>query len=131
MPDPELRCRPNRFEVIRGLVDRLNPAGQLVLTFPSYGTFDSLWQRVEQALLQQGLANERTKFQDYLNERPSARERRGWLRALALERVEAIEYPLEVATGPGDDFSIIRCFAAAFSMTCTNVLRISPSPIDS
>ena len=28
--------RPNRFEAVRGLVERLNPGGQLVLTFPSY-----------------------------------------------------------------------------------------------
>jgi SAM-dependent methyltransferase len=96
--------RPNRFETVRGLVGRLNPGGQLVLTFPSYGTFDSLWQRVDQAMIQQGLTDERERFQTYLKERPSAREGQGWLEALDLERVEAIEYPLEVATGPRHEF---------------------------
>ncbi|WHZ29469.1 MAG: hypothetical protein OJF51_004271 [Nitrospira sp.] len=96
--------RPNRFESVRGLAERLNPGGQLVLTFPSYGTFDSLWQRVDHAMIQQGLINERERFQEYLNERPSAQEARGWLEALDLDRVKTIEYPLEVATGSGSEF---------------------------
>jgi SAM-dependent methyltransferase len=96
--------RPNRFETVRGLIERLNPGGQLILTFPSYGTFDSLWQRVDQAMVQQRLINERERFQDYLKERPSAREGQGWLEALGLDRVEAMEYPLKVATGPGHEF---------------------------
>jgi SAM-dependent methyltransferase len=96
--------RPNRFETVRGLVERLNTGGQLVLTFPSLGTFDSLWQRVDQAMVQLGLTEERTRFQTYLNERPSSHEGRGWLEALDLERVGALEYPLEIATGPGYEF---------------------------
>ena len=96
--------RPNRFEAVRGLVERLNPGGQLVLTFPSYGTFDSLWQCVDRAMIQQGLINERERFQAYLNERPSAQDGRRWFDELDLERVEAIEYPLEVSTGPGSEF---------------------------
>ena len=35
--------RPNRFEALSNLVQFLKPGGQLVLTFPSMGTFDSLW----------------------------------------------------------------------------------------
>lgn len=96
--------RPNRFEAVRGLVERLNAGGQIVLTFPSYGTFDSLWQRVDLAMIQQGRINERERFQAYINERPSAQEGRGWLEKLDLERIEAIEYPLEVKTGPGPEF---------------------------
>ncbi len=96
--------RPHRFEAVRGLVERLSPGGQLVLTFPSYGTFDSLWQRVDHAMIEQGLTNEQDRFQEYLNERPSAQEGRTWLEKLDLERVEAIEYPLEVVTGPGPEF---------------------------
>lgn len=96
--------RPHRFEAVRGLVERLSPGGQLVLTFPSYGTFDSLWQRVDHAMIQQGLINERERFQTYLNERPSAQEGRSWLERLDLERVEAIEYPLEVEADPGQEF---------------------------
>ncbi|MDF0674881.1 MAG: class I SAM-dependent methyltransferase [Nitrospira sp.] len=96
--------RPNRFEAVRGLVERLNPGGQLVLTFPSYGTFDSLWQRVDQAMIHLGLTEERARFQTYLNERPSVQEGRDWFESLNLERIEVIEYPLEVATGPGHEF---------------------------
>jgi len=96
--------RPNRFETVRGLVEHLNPGGQLVLTFPSYGTFDSLWQRVDQAMTQHGLTDERARFQAYVNERPSAQEGRGWFESLDLERVDAMEYPLEVATDPGPQF---------------------------
>lgn len=96
--------RPNRFEAVRGLIEHLNPGGQLVLTFPSLGTFDSLWQRVDQAMTQQGLIKERERFKAYLSERPSAQDGRGWLLALALERVEAVEYSLEVTTGPGTEF---------------------------
>jgi len=96
--------RPDRFQAVRGLVKHLAPGGQLVLTFPSYGTFDSLWQRVDQAMIQEGLLKERERFQAYLNERPSTQEARGWLEALGLERVETIEYPLEVQTGPGHEF---------------------------
>ena len=96
--------RPNRFETVRGLIRHLNPGGQLVLTFPSYGTFDSLWQRVDEAMVQQGLIKERERFQDYLKERPSAQDGRSWFETLDLERVEAIEYPLEVTTGPGLEF---------------------------
>ena len=96
--------RPHRFEAVRGLVERLNPGGQLVLTFPSYGTFNSLWQQVDQTMIQQGLISEQDRFQEYLNERPSAEAGRSWLETLDLERVEAIEYPLEVETGPGPEF---------------------------
>ncbi len=96
--------RPNRFEAVRGLVKQLAPGGQLVLTFPSYGTFDSLWQLVDQAMVHQGLIKERERFQDYLKERPSAQDGRRWFEELDLELVEAIEYPLEVATGPGQEF---------------------------
>ena len=96
--------RPNRFEAVRGLVEHLSPGGQLVLTFPSYGTFDSLWRRVDHVMIEQRLTDERERFHTYLNERPSAIEGRTWLENLDLERVEAAEYPLEVETGPGREF---------------------------
>lgn len=96
--------RPDRFQAAQGLVKYLAPRGQVVLTFPSLGTFDSLWQRVDQAMIEQGLSKEHERFQIYLNERPSAQDGRGWFEALKLERIEAIDYPLEVATGPGHEF---------------------------
>jgi len=96
--------RPNRIDAVRGLIKYLTPGGQIVLTFPSLGTFDSLWQRVDQEMVRQGLVRERRRFQEYLAERPSVHEAREWLEHLGLERIEAVEYPLEVATGPGRDF---------------------------
>lgn len=96
--------RPNRFETVRGLVEHLIPGGQLVLTFPSLGTFDSLWRKVEEELCQSGLTKERQRFQTYLAERPSAEEARGWLTRLGLDRIEVTEHPLEVAADPGPAF---------------------------
>ncbi len=96
--------RPSRFDAIRGLIEHLTHGGQLVLTFPSLGTFDSLWQQVDRAMIREGLTDERERFHSYLNERPSAQDGRGWLEELDLERVEVMEYPLEVKTGPGQEF---------------------------
>jgi SAM-dependent methyltransferase len=96
--------RPNRFETVRGLLDHLKPGGQLVLTFPSLGTFDSLWRRIDQEMTARGLSGECERLWTYVAERPSAEQGRGWLDALGLERIEALEWPLEVATGPGPMF---------------------------
>lgn len=96
--------RPNRLAAVRGLIDHLTPGGQIVLTFPSLGTFDSLWQRVDQEMVRQGWARERARFQEYLAERPSMNEARGWLESRELEQIDVVEYPLDVATGPGREF---------------------------
>ena len=96
--------RPNRFETVRGLVDHLRPGGQLVLTFPSLGTFDLLWRRIDQEMAMHGLTSERKRLAAYVAERPSADEGRAWLDALGLDRIEVTEWPLEVATGPGPIF---------------------------
>ena len=96
--------RPNRLETVRGLMDHLKPGGQLVLTFPSLGTFDSLWRRIDREMTARGLKAERQRLEAYVTERPSAEEGRGWLDALGLERIEVTEWPLEVTTGPGPMF---------------------------
>lgn len=96
--------RPNRFETVRGLVNHLKPGGQLVLTFPSLGTFDSLWRRIDREMAARGLTTERRRFQAYLAERPSAEDGRGWLTALGLEQIMVTEWPLEVVSGPGPLF---------------------------
>ena len=96
--------RPNRFETVHGLMDHLKPGGQLVLTFPSLGTFDSLWRRIDQEMTTRGLGRERQRLGEYVAERPSGEEGRAWLDALGLERIEATEWPLEVTTGPGPMF---------------------------
>ena len=96
--------RPNRFEALQSLLRFLKPGGQLVLTFPSLGTFDSLWQQVEQSMIQHNLENERKALIEYIEERPSADQARQWLRELGLDKVEANNYPLEISTGPGREF---------------------------
>jgi SAM-dependent methyltransferase len=96
--------RPNRFEAVQGLVEHLKPGGQLVLTFPSLGTFDSLWRRIDQEMAVRGLLAERRRLEDYLTERPSAEAVRGWLDGLHFSSIVVAEYPLEVATGAGQAF---------------------------
>jgi SAM-dependent methyltransferase len=96
--------RPNRLKTIQGLVNHLKPGGQIVLTFPSLGTFDLLWQRVDREMAKHDLGLERRKLDLYVAERPSAAEGRRWLTTVGLERIEVTEWPLEIATGPGPMF---------------------------
>jgi ubiquinone/menaquinone biosynthesis C-methylase UbiE len=93
--------RPDRFNAVRGLVEHLKPGGQMVLTFPSQGTFDSLWRRIDQEMDSHGLQREQQRLKTHLAERPSADEARGWLETLNLARIQVSEWPLEVATGAG------------------------------
>lgn len=96
--------RPNRFETVQGLVEHLKPGGQLVLTFPSLGTFDSLWHRIDQEMVVHDYLEERRRFEAYLAERPSAEDVREWLCRLHLTRIVVTEYPLEVETDAGPAF---------------------------
>lgn len=96
--------RPHRFEAVRGLTEHLEPGGQLVLTFPSLGTFDSIWQRIDQEMCRQSLRTERERLAAHVAERPSAKEARGWLEQLEMERIVVIEKPLEVVSGSGQRF---------------------------
>ena len=96
--------RPDRFATLQGLSAHLKPGGQIVLTFPSRGTFDSLWRRVDQEMAVRRLRKERRLFEAYVAERPSAEESRGWLHQLGFERILVHEYPLEIAAGHGRTF---------------------------
>lgn len=96
--------RPHRFEAVRGLVEHLEPGGQLVLTFPSLGTFDSIWQRIDLEMSRRGLAVERDRLAAHVAERPSAKEAREWLEQLEMERITVVERPLEVASEGGQRF---------------------------
>ncbi len=96
--------RPNRFEAVRHLVNHLSPGSQLVLTFPSLGTFDSLWRRIDREMATRNLTVERGRLAAYVAERPSAEDSRGWLNTLGLERIEVAEWPLEIKTGSGEMF---------------------------
>lgn len=96
--------RPRRPEALRHLAGFLKPGGQLVLTFPSQGTFDSLWQRVDREMSARSLHKERLGFAEYLRERPSAQDAQLWLSECGFIKIEVAEYPLEVSTNPGNEF---------------------------
>jgi ubiquinone/menaquinone biosynthesis C-methylase UbiE len=96
--------RPNRFEALTNLVQFLKPGGQIVLTFPSLGTFDSLWDCADKEMERAGFIKERKALTEYIEERPSANQAKQWLAELGLERVEVDEWPLEIHTGPGREF---------------------------
>ncbi len=96
--------RPNRFEVLEGLIKHLKPGGQIVLSFPSLGTFDSLWQQVEQMMVARSLSPERIALEAYVRERPSLDEVCAWLQRLGLKEIAAKADPLEIATASGQAF---------------------------
>ena len=96
--------RPNRKEALQQLTRFLKPGGQLVLTFPSLGTFDSLWQRVDQEMVHRNLTKERQALADYVAERPSGTDARQWLGESGLKQIEIIEWPLKIETGSGNEF---------------------------
>jgi ubiquinone/menaquinone biosynthesis C-methylase UbiE len=123
--------RPDRLAAIQGLSAHLKPGGQIVLTFPSLGTFDSLWRRVDQEMAVRRLHNERRRLETYVAERPSAEEGRGWLHTLGFERIGVHEYPLEVTAVTDAHFCMIPCCEAGFSTTCMSVLRTPNLPMKS
>jgi ubiquinone/menaquinone biosynthesis C-methylase UbiE len=96
--------RPNRFEALQNLIRFLKPGGQIVLTFPSLGTFDSLWNQVDKEMVALSLNDERKALDEYINERPSALQAEKWLQELGLEKVAVIEQPLEIPTGSERSF---------------------------
>lgn len=96
--------RPHRFEAMRGLIEHLEPGGQIVLTFPSLGTFDSIWQRIDREMSRHRLTIERERLAAHVAERPSAAEARGWLERLRMERITVVEQPLVVESGSGQRF---------------------------
>ena len=96
--------RPDRFAALKNLIRFLNPGGQIVLTFPCQGTFDSLWNRVKQEMTARKLKKEIGALDEYLQERPSSQQARQWLEELGMDKVEVAEWPLEVPSGPGRAF---------------------------
>ena len=96
--------RPQRFAALQQLTRFLKPGGQIVMTFPSLGTFDSIWNRVDREMAAIGLKKERTALQEYIEERPSAEQTRKWLEELGMERIKVTEWPLEIKSAPGKAF---------------------------
>ena len=96
--------RPNRFEALTNLIKFLKPGGQIVLTFPSLGTFDSLWNRVDEEMKRGNFIKERKALAEYIEERPSAAQAKQWLEDLGMKQVEVTEWPLEIRIGPGLNF---------------------------
>ena len=93
--------RPNRYTALKQLVQFLKPGGQIVLTFPSLGTFDSLWKRVDDEMKYRNLLKERKALVEYIEERPSANQARQWLEELGMKKVSVTECPLEIQSGSG------------------------------
>jgi len=106
--------RPNRRTALQQLTRFLNPGGQIVLTFPSRGTFDSLWKRIDQEMISRGLTKERQALADYIAERPSAEDARQWLHECGLEQINVTECPLVVETGVGLEFLYHPLLRAGF-----------------
>ena len=96
--------RPNRYEALKQLVQFLKPGGQIVLTFPSLGTFDSLWKRIDDEMQTKGLIKEQKALAEYIEERPSSNQAKNWLEELGMEQVVVSERPLEIKSGPGREF---------------------------
>ena len=96
--------RPHRFEALQRLLAFLKPGGQIVLTFPSLGTFDSLWNRVDREMELRGFHKERQGLMEYIEERPSAKQALQWLKECGMEKTEVTEWPLEIESGPGREF---------------------------
>ena len=96
--------RPDRVDTLKRLVTHLTPGGQIVLTFPSLGTFDSIWNRVDQEMASRNLVKERAALAKYIAERPSAQDAQKWLNRLGMEKIEVTEWPLKIESGPGQEF---------------------------
>ena len=96
--------RPNRFNALQNLVSLLKPGGQIVLTFPSLGTFDSLFQVVTREMKRRNFEREVKVLNEYIHERPSAEQARIWMKSLNMEKIQITEWPLEVKSGPGREF---------------------------
>tara|TARA_B100000686_G_C16780040_1_gene971202 strand:+ start:125 stop:907 length:783 start_codon:yes stop_codon:yes gene_type:complete len=96
--------RPNRPAVLRQVISRLKPGGQIVLTFPSLGTFESLFNKVNKEMTYSGLKKERAALVEYITERPSANQALKWLKNLGMEVPKTTEWPLEVKIEPGKKF---------------------------
>jgi ubiquinone/menaquinone biosynthesis C-methylase UbiE len=96
--------RPNRYEALQQLVQFLKPGGQIVLTFPSLGTFDSLWKRIDYEMQTKGLVKEQNALAEYIEERPSSNQAKNWLEELGMEQIVVSERPLEIESGPGREF---------------------------
>ena len=65
--------RPDRRAALQQLTHFLKPGGQIVLTFPSHGTFDSLWKRIDQEMMSRELTKERQALRTTLPNDPRQR----------------------------------------------------------
>jgi len=96
--------RPNRFSVLKQLITHLKSGGQITLTFPSLGTFDSIWNRIDHEMASLNLTKERCALAAYIAERPSAQDVKHWLSSLGMNQIKVTEWPLEITSNPGQDF---------------------------
>jgi ubiquinone/menaquinone biosynthesis C-methylase UbiE len=96
--------RPDRLDALKSVLQFLKPGGQIALSFPSLGTFDPLWERIDREMQGHELIKEREALEEYRLERPSSNHVQQWLQELDMDKVQIKEDPLEVKSGPGQEF---------------------------
>jgi ubiquinone/menaquinone biosynthesis C-methylase UbiE len=96
--------RPDRLGALKNVLNFLKPGCQIALSFPSLGTFDPLWERIDKEMQKHNLTKEREALEEYRLERPSSRHVQEWLEELNMEQIQIREEPLEVESGPGQEF---------------------------
>ncbi len=96
--------RPDRFGALKDVLKFLKPGGQISLSFPSLGTFDPLWARIDREMQKHNLTKEREKLEEYRLERPSSDHVRGWLEELNMNKIQIKEEVLEIESGSGQEF---------------------------
>ncbi len=96
--------RPDRFSALNEVLKFLKPGGQIALSFPSLGTFDPLWARIDKEMKKHKLVKEREALEEYRLERPSSDHVQGWLKELDMDQIKIKEEPLEIKSNPGQEF---------------------------
>jgi ubiquinone/menaquinone biosynthesis C-methylase UbiE len=96
--------RPNRLSALENVLKHLKPGGQIALSFPSLGTFDPLWARIDREMQKHNLTKEREALEEYRLERPSSEHVRGWLEELNMDKIQIKEEPLKIESNSGQEF---------------------------
>jgi len=96
--------RPDRLRTLKSVLFFLKSSGQIALSFPSLGTFDSLWKRIDKEMQKYGLTKEREALEEYRLERPSSNHVQHWLADLDMDKIQIKEEPLEVESKSGQEF---------------------------
>lgn len=96
--------RPDRFGALKDVLKFLKPGGQIALSFPSLGTFDPLWERIDKEMQKHNLTKEREGLEEYRLERPSSKHVQDWLEELNMNKIQIKEEALEIESRSGQEF---------------------------